>query len=160
MSVSESNKAVVRRFLDEVINQNRLDRADDLVVEDFVELDPLPGQRQGREGLKEVLGGMRAAFPDIHWVVDEMVAEGATVVTRFTWTGTHRGAFLGVAATGRSVVVRGVVIDELVDGKMSRSRILMDSLGMMQQLGAISSAIAAKRPEPSSLISSGDRAWL
>jgi steroid delta-isomerase-like uncharacterized protein len=109
-------------------------------VEDFVELDPLPGQRQGREGLKDVLGGMRAAFPDLHWVAEEMVAEGDTVVTRFTWTGTHRDAFLGVPATGRSVVVKGVVIDQLAGGKMSRSRILMDSLGMMQQLGVSPSA--------------------
>ena len=61
MSATENNKAVIRKFLDEVINQNRMDRADDLVVEDFLELDPLPGQRQGRESLKEVLGMMRAA---------------------------------------------------------------------------------------------------
>jgi steroid delta-isomerase-like uncharacterized protein len=140
MSTTESNKAVARRFLEEVINQNRMDRADDLVLENFVELDPLPGQRQGREGLKEVLGIMRAAFPDMHWVAEEMVAEGDTVVTRFTWTGTHRGEFLGVPATGRSVVVKGVVMDQLADGKMSKSRILMDSLGMMQQLGAVPGA--------------------
>jgi steroid delta-isomerase-like uncharacterized protein len=137
---TESNKAVIGKFIEEVINQNRMDRADDLVVEDFVEVDPLPGQRQGREGLKEVLGMMRAAFPDIHWVVEEMVAEGDKVVTRFTWTGTHRGEFLGIPATGRSVVVKGVVMDELAGGRMSRSRILMDSLGMMQQLGVIPSA--------------------
>jgi steroid delta-isomerase-like uncharacterized protein len=105
-----------------------------------VELDPLPGQRQGRDGLKEVLGMMRAAFPDIHWVPEEMVAEGDTVVTRFTWSGTHRGAFLGVPATGKRVSVKGIVIDQLLNGKMSKSRILMDSLGMMQQLGAIPSA--------------------
>jgi len=140
MSTTENNKAVVAKFLEEVINQNRMDRANDLVVEDFVELDPLPGQRQGREGLIEVLGLMRAGFPDIHWMVEEMVAEGDTVVTRFTWTGTHRGVFLGVPATGRSVVVKGVVIDQLADGKMSKSRILMDSLGMMQQLGVVPSA--------------------
>jgi steroid delta-isomerase-like uncharacterized protein len=140
MSATENNKAVIRRFIDEVLNQNRMDRADDLVVEDFVELDPFPGQRAGREGLKEVLGGMRAPFPDINWVVEEMVAEGDTVVTRFTWTGTHRGTFLGVPATGRSVVVKGVVIDELAGGRMSKSRILMDTLGMMQQLGVIPSA--------------------
>ncbi len=83
---------------------------------------------------------MRAAFPDIHWVVEEMVAEGDTVVTRFTWKGTHRGVFLGVPATGKSVVVKGVVIDQLAGGKMSKSRILMDSLGMMQQLGVVGSA--------------------
>jgi steroid delta-isomerase-like uncharacterized protein len=139
MATTESNKAVIRRFIREVINEDRMDRADDLVVEDFVELDPLPGQRQGREGLKEVLRTMRAAFPDMHWVVHEMVAEGDTVVTRFSWTGTHRGAFLGVPATGRRVDVKGVVMDELVGGKMSRSRILMDSLGMMQQLGVVPS---------------------
>jgi len=137
MSTTENNKAVITRFIEEVINQNRMDRADDLVVEDFVELDPLPGQRQGREGLKEVLGMMQAAFPDIHWVIDEMVAEGDRVVTRFTWTGTHRSAFLGVRATGRRVTVKGVVMDQLVDGKMNESRILMDSLGMMQQLGVV-----------------------
>ena len=140
MTTAENNKAVIRKFLDEVINQNRMDRADDLVVEDFVELDPLPGQRQGREGLKEVLGMMRTAFPDIHWVVEEMVAEGEKVVTRFTWTGTHRGSFLGVPATGKSVSVKGVVIDELAGGKMSASRMLMDSLGMLQQLGVVPGA--------------------
>jgi steroid delta-isomerase-like uncharacterized protein len=137
---SENNKAAIRKFLEEVINQNRMDRATDLVVEDFVELDPLPGQRQGREGLKEVLGMMRAAFPDIHWAVEEMVAEGDKVVTRFTWTGTHRGIFLGIPATGKSVSVKGVVIDQLEGGKMSNSRMLMDSLGMLQQLGVVPSA--------------------
>jgi steroid delta-isomerase-like uncharacterized protein len=140
MGTTERNKVVIEKFLEEVINQNRMDSADALVVEDFVELDPLPGQRQGREGLKGVLAMMRAAFPDIHWAVEEMVAEGDTVVTRFTWTGTHRGVFLGVPATGRNVSVKGVVIDQLADGKMSKSRILIDSLGMMQQLGVVSSA--------------------
>ncbi|HXC95462.1 MAG TPA: ester cyclase [Edaphobacter sp.] len=137
MNVTENNKAIIRKFLEEVINQNRMDRAIDLVAEDFVELDPLPGQRQGREGLKEVLGMMRAAFPDIHWVVEEMVAEEDKVVTRFTWTGTHRGNFMGIPATGKTVRVNGVVIDQLAGGKMSASRMLMDSLGMMQQLGVV-----------------------
>lgn len=140
MTRTENNKAVIRKFVEEVINQNRMDRADDLVGEDFVELDPLPGQRQGREGLKETLGVMRAGFPDMHWVVEEMVAEEDKVVTRFTWTGTHRGTFLGVPATGRSVTVKGVVMDQLAGGKMSYSRILMDSLGLMRQLGVVPSA--------------------
>jgi steroid delta-isomerase-like uncharacterized protein len=139
--VSESeNVSVIARFLEEVINQGRLEQADELVAVDFVELDPLPGQRQGREGLKEVIGMMRAAFPDIHWVVEETVASGDKVVTRFTWTGTHRGTFLGVPASGRSVRVKGVVIDRLVAGKMADSRILMDNFTMMQQLGVIPGA--------------------
>lgn len=131
------NKKVVAAFVEEVINQGRLGRADDLVAVDFVELDPLPGQQQGREGLKDVIGGMRAAFPDLHWVLDEVVAEDDKVVSRFTWTGTHRATFLGIPSTGRKVTVKGVVIDRLADGKMADSRILMDSLGLMQQLGAM-----------------------
>jgi steroid delta-isomerase-like uncharacterized protein len=131
------NKKVIAAFVEDVINQGRLDRADDLVALDFVELDPLPGQQQGREGLKGVIGGMRAAFPDLHWVLDEVVAEGDKVVSRFTWTGTHRATFLGIPSTGRKVTVKGVVIDRLAEGKMADSRILMDSLGLMQQLGVL-----------------------
>jgi steroid delta-isomerase-like uncharacterized protein len=131
------NKKVIAAFVEEVINQGRLDRADDLVALDFVELDPLPGQQQGREGLKDVIGGMRAAFPDLHWVLDEVVAEGDKVVSRFTWTGTHRATFLGIPSTGRKVTVTGIVIDRLAEGKMADSRILMDSLGLMQQLGVL-----------------------
>ena len=131
------NRVVVQRFLEEVINEGRLEQADEIVAEDFVELDPLPGQRQGREGLKEVIGMLRAAFPDMHWVVEEMIAEGEKVVTRFTWTGTQQGTFLGIPATGRNVVVKGVVIDRIVGGMMTDSRILMDTMGMMQQLGVI-----------------------
>ena len=139
MTTSE-NKTVVLRFTEEAINQGHLDRMDDLVAIDFVELDPLPGQQQGREGLKEVIGGMRAAFPDIHWVMEEMVAEGDMVFSRFTWSGTHRGPFLGIPATGKHIQVKGTVIDHIVDGRMAESRILMDTLSTMQQLGAIPTA--------------------
>ena len=135
--MSGTNKEVIQAFLEEVINQGRLERADDMVMGDFVELDPLPGQEQGREGLKAVIHALRSAFPDMHWVVKEMVAESDKVVTRFVWTGTHHGVFLGIPATGRSVEVKGVVIDRLEDGKMADSRILMDTMGLMQQLGAI-----------------------
>src|SRR6478609_2480183 len=128
------NKTVITRFVEEVINQGRLERADDLVAVDFLELDPLPGQRQGREGLKEVIAGMRAAFPDIHWTVDEMVAEGDKVFSRFTWSGTHRGEFLGISATGKQIKVAGMVLDRVGAGKMTESRILMDGVSMMKQL--------------------------
>ena len=131
------NKNVIKTFIEEVLNEGRFERLDELVLEDFVELDPLPGQSQGREGLREVLRQMRAAFPDIHWVVDEMIGEADKVCTRFTWTGTQRGSFLGVPATGRHVAVKGIVIDRLNGGKMADSRILMDTLSMMQQLGVV-----------------------
>ena len=136
--MSESqNIATIGRFIEEVINQGHLDAADELVEADFIELDPLPGQRQGREGLKEVIAMMRAGFPDLDWVIDETVAAGDKVVSRFTWRGTQKGAFLGIPATNKPVTVRGVVIDRLSGGKMADSRILMDTFGLMQQLGVI-----------------------
>jgi len=131
------NTAIVQRFVDEVINHGRYEVCDEIVDEDFIELDPLPGQRQGREGLKEVIAMMRAAFPDIHWVTDETISSGEKVVTRFTWTGTHSGPFLGIPATGRPVTVKGVVIDRLVNSRMTDSRILMDTFGLMMRLGVI-----------------------
>ena len=134
---TNDNKSVIRSFIEDILNQGRLERADDIVIEDFVELDPLPGQSQGKEGLKEVIRQLRSAFPDIHWTVEEMLAEDDKVFTRFTWSGTHQGAFLGVPATGRRITVKGMVIDRLVAGRMAESRILMDTLGMMQQLGAL-----------------------
>ena len=135
--MSTDNAAIVQRFIDEVINQGRYEVCDEIVAEDFLELDPFPGQRQGREGLKEVIAVFRASFPDIHWVVNESITSGEKVVTRFTWTGTHRSPFLGIPATDRPVTVKGVVIDRLVNGRMTDSRILMDNFVMMTQLGVI-----------------------
>lgn len=134
------NKDVIRRFTAEVLNEGRFEQLGELVLEDFVELDPLPGQSQGRRGLQEVIRQMRDAFPDMHWVIEEMIGEDDKVCTRFTWTGTQRGPFMGLPATGRGVTVKGVVIDRLESGKMADSRILMDTLGMMQQLGAVPQA--------------------
>jgi steroid delta-isomerase-like uncharacterized protein len=135
--MSSANKSVIRAFTEDVLNQGRWERMNELVKEDFIELDPLPGQQQGREGLKDVLVGMRTAFPDMHWTIAEQVAEDDKVVTRFTWTGTHRDTFLGIPATGKPVEVKGVVIDRLEAGKMADSRILMDTLALLQQLGVI-----------------------
>lgn len=131
------SSAIVERFVDEVINRGRFEVADEIVALDFVELDPLPGQRQGREGLKEVIAMMRSGFPDIAWKTEEAIEQGDKVASRFTWTGTHQGTFLGIPATGKRVSVKGVVIDRVVDGQMQDSRILMDSLGLMYQLGVI-----------------------
>jgi steroid delta-isomerase-like uncharacterized protein len=98
---------------------------------------PFPGQGPGVEGLKDVLRGFRAGFPDIHFAIEEQIAEGDKVLSRFEWTGTHHGEFLGVPATGRPVKVWGMVVDRLVDGRIKETRIIMDALGLMMQLGAI-----------------------
>lgn len=103
----------------------------------MVEHVPFPGQGPGLQGLKDVLRGMRAAFPDMHWHIEEQLTEGDRVLTRFEWTGTHRGEFLGVPATGQLVRVWGMVIDRIQDGRIKETRIIMDMLGLMIQLGAV-----------------------
>ena len=135
--MSEDNKAIINRFGEEVLNNKDLDAADEIVAEDFVELDPFPGQEQGREGLKQVLGMLFVAFPDQQWTLEEQIAEGGKVASRLTWRGTHLGEFMGIPPTGRRVEVKAVVIDHIAQGKMVASRILMDGLGLMRQLGVI-----------------------
>src|SRR5271154_1943132 len=103
--------AIVRGFIEEVLNQGRLDVADRFFWEDMVEQAPFPGQGPGVEGLKDVLRMMRAGFSDIHWTIEELIEEEDKVVTRFIWTGPHDGSFMGVPASGKKVSVWGVVID-------------------------------------------------
>jgi steroid delta-isomerase-like uncharacterized protein len=132
----QDNPTVVRRFIEEVINQGRFDSASHFVWEDVVEQVPLPGQGPGLEGLNDILRGMRSAFPDLHFTVEEHITEGDKVLTRFEWTGTHQGAFIGIPPTGRPAKVWGMVIDRLEDGRIKDTRILRDMLGLMIQLGA------------------------
>lgn len=133
----QDNATVVRRFVDEVITQGDIDSASQFVWEDVVEQVPFPGQGPGIEGLKDVLRGMRAAFPDLVFSIQEQVAEGDKVASRFEWTGTHQGPFLGVPATGRFVRVWGIVIDRLEAGRIKDTRIIMDIFGLMMQLGVL-----------------------
>ncbi|MBA3386820.1 MAG: ester cyclase [Chthoniobacterales bacterium] len=134
--MSEENKRFMRRFVKEVINQKNLAALDELVADEFLEHLPFPGQGPGRAGLKDAISAFVSAFPDLHWTIDEQIAEGEKVVSRFTMTGTHRGEFLGIPATDRPIKVWGVVIDVVRDGRFAESRIIMDSLSLMQQLGA------------------------
>jgi steroid delta-isomerase-like uncharacterized protein len=135
--MAQDNATIVRRFVDEVITQGAIDSAAQFVWEDVVEQVPFPGQGPGLEGLKDVLRGMRAAFPDLIFSIHEQIAEGDKVASRFEWTGTHTGTFLGVPATGRPVRVWGIVIDRLQAGRIKETRIIMDIFGLMMQLGAI-----------------------
>ena len=135
--MAHDNATIVRRFVDEVITQGDIDSAAEFVCEDVVEQVPFPGQGPGLEGLKDVLRGMRAAFPDLIFSIHEQIAEGDKVASRFEWTGTHKGTFLGVPATGRPVRVWGIVIDRLQAGRIQETRIIMDIFGLMMQLGAI-----------------------
>ena len=110
--------------------------------DDVIEQVPFPGQGPGLEGLKDVLRGMRAAFPDLNFAIHEQIAEGDKVASRFEWAGTHQQEFLGVPPTGRQVRVWGVVIDRLEHGRIKDTRIIMDVFGLMMQLGVFPSPSA------------------
>ena len=132
-----SKSPIIAEFTKNVLNDDQIERTGDYFWDDMVEAVPLPGQGPGVEGLKDVLRMMRAGFPDIHWTIEEQIEADDRVATRFTWTGTHQGPFMGIPATGQKVSVWGVVIDHFDGDKVRNTRIIMDTLGLMMQLGAI-----------------------
>ena len=133
----EENKQFMNSFIEEVINRQNLDAIDEMVAENFIEHIPFPGQGPGREGLKFAIGSMLTGFPDMNWTMQEQIAEDEKVVSRFIWGGTHKGEFMGIPPTNKKVEVWGVVIDVVRDGLFSESRIIMDTVGLLQQLGVM-----------------------
>jgi steroid delta-isomerase-like uncharacterized protein len=137
--MSEENKAVVRRFIDEVWNNGNLDAIDELVSEDQVDHDPgrPPDMPGGPEGMHQFVQMYRAAYPDTHLEIGEIVAEGDLVAYTWTATGTHQGELMGIPPTGKSVTVTGMALDRIRDGKIVESWGNYDSLGMLVQLGVV-----------------------
>jgi len=138
--MSETNKAVVRRLI-EAMNTGNLSIVDELVSNNFVYHEPTLGERRGRQGSKDVINTYRTAFPDAKVTIDEQIADGDTVVTRWTATGTHTGILLGLAPTGRRVTCTGILISHLQNGKVVEEFENYDTLGMMRQLGVVTAAI-------------------
>ena len=138
--MSEDNKAHIREFIDRVLTAGEIDATGDYFHSDVVEEVPFPGQGPGLHGLKETLTRIRRAFPDMKWSVEEQIADENKVLTRFIWSGTHQGEFLGIPATNRVVRVWGMVIDRFEGRKVKSTRILLDTLSMMQQLGVVPAA--------------------
>jgi predicted ester cyclase len=106
--MSEQHKLLARRFYEEVVNQKKLGTMDELCAPDLVDHNALPGQRPGRDGLKDSFGQFLAGFPDLRATVHQLVAEGDILVSRFTMEGTHTGELMGAAPTGRRVTFRGI----------------------------------------------------
>ena len=135
--MSEENKALFRRFVDEIINKKDVSLIDDLIAGDMVDHNLLPGQEPGREGMKQMLGMFLAAFPDLRSNIDLLVAEGDIVAGRMTTTGTHKQDFMGIPATGKQVNFSEIHIVRIVNGKAVEHWGNSDDMGMMQQLGVI-----------------------
>ncbi|MFE4461330.1 ester cyclase [Nocardia tengchongensis] len=132
--MSESNKALVQRFVNEFWSTGRLAAADELMAADVVIHAPEVG---GIEGLKQFNTTVRTAFPDWHATVEELLAEDDRVVERWTGHGTQLGEFQGIPATGRTVAVPGVVFYRVRDGRITEFRGSFDVFSMLGQLGAL-----------------------
>ncbi len=133
----ERNKAVVRRFVEQVQNNNDWDAYDELNDPEFVNLSAPPGVPADREGGKMFLQSFANAFPDARFTINDMVAEGDRVVTKKTFSATHTGEFAGIAPTGNRVELTYVDILRLRDGRIVEHWLSMDQLTFMQQLGVI-----------------------
>ena len=135
---TETNKQLVHRFYDEVLNGRRPEAADELALADYTEHDPLPGQRDGLAGLKDrvtmLLEGLTSTY-----TVEDVIAEGDRVVVRWTHAGTHSGSFLGIPPTGRSFDMAGIDIYRIENDRMAEHWHVVDQLTMLQQLGLVPS---------------------
>ena len=137
MSIEE-NKAIVRRFVEEVWGKADIAAVEQLVHPDITVAYPLlPEVVHGREAFKEVLAQVQTALPDVHASLDELIAEGDKVVARWAMAGTQQGAFGSIPPTGKSVRWTGISICRVADGQVIEDRGEEDALGLMQQLGVV-----------------------
>ena len=135
--MSDNNKAIVRRLVQEGFNEGKLEVFDELVSPDFVDHAASPGIPPTLDGWKQATAGMRRSFPDLHIHIEEEIAEGDRVVDRMTTYGTDQGGFMGRPATGKEVSVASIYILRLADGKIVERWGQADYMGMMMQLGVI-----------------------
>jgi steroid delta-isomerase-like uncharacterized protein len=133
----DANIAAMKRFYNEVINQGNIDLLDDLCAENFVEHEESPGFAPNRDGVKKWFRMLRAAFPDLKFEVEFIFAKDDKVVSYVTMTGTQKGPFMGMPASGKKIRVNTIDIVRFANGKAIEHWGVTDSGTMMQQLGAI-----------------------
>lgn len=137
-AMTETNKNVSRRVLEEIFNEGRYEIVGEVVGDDYVGYDPAqPELTIGPDGARRQAEGYRAAFPDLRLTIEDQIAEGEKVVTRWRGSGTHEGELFGIAATGKQTTVTGITIDRIIDGRIVESWTNWDTLGLLQQLGAV-----------------------
>jgi steroid delta-isomerase-like uncharacterized protein len=135
---AEQNKVLVRRFFEEVFNKMDQHAAAEIIAPGFVAHHPaFPDGIRGPEGIMQMTGMFHAAFPDLHYNPQDLVAEGDKVAVRWLASGTHRGPFQGFPATGKSVTITGTDIFRLGASQLEEAWVNSDFLGLMQQLGMI-----------------------
>jgi steroid delta-isomerase-like uncharacterized protein len=147
---AETNKNIVRRYFDELLNQGKLNLAEKIINSEIVFCDPFV-TIQGIDRFKRLFLMVRRAFPDLPYTAEPGIAEGDRVVSCFTSCGTFFGEFhgfgefQGTPSTGRKVSVKGVNIFQFREGKITEVRVFYDTYDQMQQLGLIPSLEAGGR---------------
>ena len=131
----EENKHVIRHFFEGVNARDMT--VFEVFASDAIHHNPFPGTPPGREGNKQGMLILFAAFPDWQTTIEDLIAEGDKVVVRMTQRGTHQGPYFGLAATDKQVAVAGIAIFRLRDGQIVEEWLVTDELGAMQQLGAV-----------------------
>jgi len=135
--MSEANETVLRRFIDEVINNGDFSVLDELVQPNYVYRSP-DQELDGPEALKGLVAAYRIAFPDLNVRIDDLVNGGDKVVISITLTGTHEGDLMGISPTGKPVKLNGMILSHFQDGKIVEEWEILDMLAMFQQLGVVS----------------------
>jgi steroid delta-isomerase-like uncharacterized protein len=131
-----------KRILEEVFGGGNYDTAHELIATEAIGHDPaLPQPVKGADGLIEAARGYRDAFPDLRLTANQSFADADYVATRWTAVGTHKGDLFGIAPTGKQATVTGITIDRWADGKIVESWTNWDTMGLLQQLGAVPAAM-------------------
>ena len=144
MSIDES-KAIVRRFAEEILNEKKLDRSDEIMAQDYIDHGAMPGQAPGLEGFKSKMSMWIAAVPDLRVRTEDIFADGDRVAVRWTAEGTQSGNLLGIPASGRSFGFAGISIFRVAAGKIAEQWEEWDKLDLMQQLGVVPAAAHGTR---------------
>lgn len=134
--MSKENESLIRRYFSEILSQGDFASAGELIDADVVFH---PAEISGREEFLQYIGGLRAAFPDLNFTVEDEVSDGEKGAGRFTMRGTHQGEFWGIPATGNAIEIRGVDFFHISGNRIKEIWVNLDSLALMQQLGAIPS---------------------
>jgi steroid delta-isomerase-like uncharacterized protein len=136
---TDQNRAIVRRYYDEVLNGRTVAVLDEIAIADYIENDPFPGMGNGREQLKLRAGALLSAFAPCTFKIEDIVAEGDRVAVRWRSRGTQSGEFMGIPPTNRSYEIAGIDFHRLADGRMAEHWHVVDQLSQLQQLGLLPS---------------------